>query len=260
MQARTTARDKTSTPAPSSSFAPLGQAVLESFSEGVVVFDAYGRMLYANQRARRVIDALDGNGGGRRGEGLRERLIAFGGRGRSLKQGSLELGEAVFLPDGDHVRTLAERERQAILVTLESTHGKLAETARRLGISRTTLCVGCGPTCCDRTGTEGAAPLRAPSAQARAASASRSGHAPGSHARQAIHHRGLRPLVRRGLRGDHLLRLLRPLLRDRGDRAVPRVRARLRAGIRSLRHFPAAQGRPQRVLLAGATRRPAAGR
>src|SRR5438445_13046631 len=93
MQARTTARDKTSTPAPSSSFAPLGQAVLESFSEGVVVFDAYGRMLYANQRARRVIDALDGNGGGRRGEGLRERLIAFGGRGRSLKQGSLERSE-----------------------------------------------------------------------------------------------------------------------------------------------------------------------
>ena len=139
MQARTTARDKTSTPAPSSSFAPLGQAVLESFSEGVVVFDAYGRMLYANQRARRVMDALDGNGGGRRGEGLRERLIAFGGRGRSLKQGSLELGEAVFLPDGDHVRTLAERERQAILDTLESSHGKLAETARRLGISRTTL-------------------------------------------------------------------------------------------------------------------------
>src|SRR6266581_1912430 len=33
----------------------------------------------------------------------------------------------------------AERERQAILDTLESTHGKLAETARRLGISRTTL-------------------------------------------------------------------------------------------------------------------------
>src|SRR2546429_4290059 len=90
MQARTTARDKTSTPAPSSSFAPLGQAVLESFSEGVVVFDAYGRMLYANQRARRVIDALDGNGGGRRGEGLRERLIALGGRGRSLKQGRSE--------------------------------------------------------------------------------------------------------------------------------------------------------------------------
>src|SRR2546430_15468472 len=130
MQARTTARDKTSTPAPSSSFAPLGQAVLESFSEGVVVFDAYGRMLYANQRARRVIDALDGNGGGRRGEGLRERLIAFGGRGRSLKQGSLELGEAVFLPDGDHVRTPAGRERPAILHTPQSTHREPGQTAR----------------------------------------------------------------------------------------------------------------------------------
>src|SRR2546425_6372953 len=111
MQARTTARDKTSTPAPSSSFAPLGQAVLESFSEGVVVFDAYGRMLYANQRARRVIDALDGNGGGRRGEGLRERLIAFGGRGRSLKQGSLELGEAGVPPGRGHLPHAAEGRR-----------------------------------------------------------------------------------------------------------------------------------------------------
>src|SRR2546422_2518332 len=53
---------------------------------------------------------------------------------------SLELGEVVFLPgaSGDSP-TLAERERQAILDTLEVTHGKLAETARRLGISRTTL-------------------------------------------------------------------------------------------------------------------------
>src|SRR2546428_4078674 len=120
MQARTTARDKTSTPAASSSFAPLGQAVLESFSEGVVVFDAYGRMLYANQRARRVMDALDGNGGGRRGEGLRERLIAFGGRRRSLKQGSLELGEAVFPPGRGPGRALGERGAQATLPTLQS--------------------------------------------------------------------------------------------------------------------------------------------
>src|SRR6266516_142899 len=97
------AREKNPSLPPPLSFAPLGQAVLESFSEGVVVFDAYGRMLYANQRARRVIDALDGNGGGRGGEGLRGRLIAFGGRGGSLNQGSLELGQAVFLPGGDHV-------------------------------------------------------------------------------------------------------------------------------------------------------------
>lgn len=110
---------------------------METFSEGLVVFDPHGRMLYANQRARRIIDALGTDAG--RGETLRQRLVAFGGRCRTLKQGSLELGEALFLPDGDNGRTLAERERQAILDTLETTHGKLAETARRLGISRTTL-------------------------------------------------------------------------------------------------------------------------
>jgi transcriptional regulator of acetoin/glycerol metabolism len=111
---------------------------MESFSEGVVVFDPYGRMLYANQRARRTIDAL-GDGAAHAGGGLRERLVSFGGRARTLKQGSLELGEVVFLSDGDGSPTLAERERQAILDTLQVTHGKLAETARRLGISRTTL-------------------------------------------------------------------------------------------------------------------------
>jgi len=138
MQGRMSAREKTSSLPPQPGFAPLGQAVLETFGEGVVVFDPYGRMLYANQRARRVIEGL-GDGAAHRGDHLRERLMAFGGRARTLKQGSMELGEAVFLPEGDHGRTLAERERQAILDTLEVTHGKLAETARRLGISRTTL-------------------------------------------------------------------------------------------------------------------------
>src|SRR5438309_11097084 len=138
MQGRMSAREKNSSLPPQPAVAPLGQAVLETFGEGVVVFDPYGRMLYANQRARRVIEGL-GDGATHRGDHLRERLVAFGGRARTLKQGSMELGEAVFLPEGDHGRTLAERERQAILDTLEVTHGKLAETARRLGISRTTL-------------------------------------------------------------------------------------------------------------------------
>ena len=132
------AREKNPSLPPPLSFAPLGQAVMETFSEGVVVFDPYGRMVYANQRARRTLDAL-GGGAPLRGENLRERLVAFGGRARTLKQGSLELGEVVFLSDGGESPTLAERERQAILDTLEVTHGKLAETARRLGISRTTL-------------------------------------------------------------------------------------------------------------------------
>ena len=139
MQGRMAAREKNPSLPPPLGFAPLGQAVMETFSEGVVVFDPYGRILYANQRARRTLDAL-GDGAPHRGDNLRERLTAFGGRARSLKQGSLELGEVVFLPGaGGDSPTLAERERQAILDTLEVTHGKLAETARRLGISRTTL-------------------------------------------------------------------------------------------------------------------------
>ena len=138
MHGRMSAREKHSSLPPQPAIAPLGEAVLETFGEGVVVFDPYGRMLYANQRARRVIEGL-GDGAAHRGDHLRERLMAFGGRARTLKRGSMELGEAVFLPEGDHGRTLAERERQAILDTLEVTHGKLAETARRLGISRTTL-------------------------------------------------------------------------------------------------------------------------
>src|SRR5436305_817157 len=72
------AREKNpSLPTPPS-FAPLGQAVMETFSEGVVVFDPYGRMLYANQRARHTLDAL-ADGTPHRGENLRDRLMAFGG-------------------------------------------------------------------------------------------------------------------------------------------------------------------------------------
>src|ERR1041385_5276765 len=108
------AREKTPGLPPQSSFAPLGQAVMESFGEGVVVFDPYGRMLYANQRARRTLDAV-GDGAAHRGENLRDRLVAFGGRLRSLKQGSVDLGEVIFLPDGEESPTLADRERQATI-------------------------------------------------------------------------------------------------------------------------------------------------
>src|SRR5205809_6263225 len=103
------AREKNPSLPPPLSFAPLGQAVMETFNEGVVVFDTYGRMLYANQRARRAIDAL-GDGVTHRGENLRDRLVTFGGRARALKQGSVELGEVAVLPDGEHSRTLADRD------------------------------------------------------------------------------------------------------------------------------------------------------
>ncbi len=138
MQSRMATREKSPMLPSPLSFAPIGQAVMESFSEGVVVFDTHGRMLYANHRARRLIESL-GDPAFLRGPALREHLVALGGRVRTLKHGPTDLGEAIFLADGDHAKTLAERERQAIVDTLEVTGGRLAETARRLGISRTTL-------------------------------------------------------------------------------------------------------------------------
>ncbi len=112
-------------------FSPLVRAVIDSVSEGIVIFDQQGRLLYANAPARRVID-------GQNGGDVRNRLQTLGARFTSLKSGAQNLGEAAILAQTGPL-TLAERERQAITATLQDTSGKLAETARRLGISRTTL-------------------------------------------------------------------------------------------------------------------------
>jgi PAS domain-containing protein len=133
-----TPREKTSQLPPPASLAPLGQAVMESFGDGVVVIDAYGRVVYANGLARRMA-GIDGDLGTQRAETLRPRLLGLGGRVSPLRAGSVNLGEVVFLPGAVQPRTLADRERQAIVDTLQGTRGRLAETARRLGISRTTL-------------------------------------------------------------------------------------------------------------------------
>ena len=111
-------------------FSPLARAVIDSVNEGVVRFDQQGRVLYANAAARRTIDGQNGD--------VRNRLQTLGARFAPLKNGAQNLGEAAILPLSG-ASTLAERERQAITDTLQDTSGKLAETARRLGISRTTL-------------------------------------------------------------------------------------------------------------------------
>lgn len=111
-------------------FSPLARAVMDSVSEGVVIFDQQGRVLYANAAARRSIEGQNGD--------VRNRLQTLGARFAPLKNGVQSLGEAAILPSAG-AATLAERERQAITDTLQDTSGKLAETARRLGISRTTL-------------------------------------------------------------------------------------------------------------------------
>lgn len=126
----------THTPTPSI-FSPLAKALLDGFAEGVVVFDPQGRVLYANSQAREALaEILDPS---EDSQNLLPRLAAMGGRLRPLRVGTLELGEAMFIPGLDGPTTLADRERDAIVRTLDQHAWKLAETAKHLGISRTTL-------------------------------------------------------------------------------------------------------------------------
>jgi transcriptional regulator of acetoin/glycerol metabolism len=117
-------------------FSPLAKAVLDGFSEGVVVFDRDARILYANQPAREALRVMDLSAGA---PDLQPRLAALGGRLSPLRIGALELGEAMFIPGIAGPTTLADREKEAIVKTLDAHGWKLAETARQLGISRTTL-------------------------------------------------------------------------------------------------------------------------
>jgi transcriptional regulator with AAA-type ATPase domain len=125
------------TPLPSV-FSPLAKALLDGFSEGVVVFDSHGKVLYANSQARAQLEGeIDLSS--ETAEELQPRLAALGGRIRSLRVGTLELGEALFLPAVEGPTTLAAREKDAIVHSLDAHAWKLAETAKSLGISRTTL-------------------------------------------------------------------------------------------------------------------------
>jgi AraC-like DNA-binding protein len=118
-------------------FSPLAKALLDGFSEGVVVFDPTGKILYANEPAREALADLEPDADD--SQNLMPRLAAMGGRLRPLRVGSLELGEAMFIPGIDGPTTLADREKDAIVRTLDAHAWKLAETAKSLGISRTTL-------------------------------------------------------------------------------------------------------------------------
>jgi transcriptional regulator of acetoin/glycerol metabolism len=112
----------------------LIRAVLESLGQGVAVFDADGRLVYANPPARRVVAESNGNG-----PDVRRALLNKQGHAVALRDGPTPIGEAVFITDNGLVGTLAEQEREAILEALSVTGGRLAEAARKLGISRTTL-------------------------------------------------------------------------------------------------------------------------
>jgi len=141
---------------------------METFSEGVIVFD-FLRPDGVREPAGAAYPGRPRGRGVASGENVRERLIAFGGRARTLKQGSVELGEVVFLPDGVDSPTLADRERQAILDTLEVTHGKACRDRATAWHQAAPLCGGgCVPMGSGPTGTEARARRRASNALCRA--------------------------------------------------------------------------------------------
>ena len=115
-------------------FSPLAKALLDAFSEAVIVFDPQGKVLYANQQAREL--GLDLS---RPAAELMPALAELGGRLKPIRVGNLDLGEAMFVQGTVGPTTLADREREAIVRSLDEHGWRLAETAKNLGISRTTL-------------------------------------------------------------------------------------------------------------------------
>jgi DNA-binding NtrC family response regulator len=116
---------------------PIVRAVLDARDEAAVVFGARGDVLYLNQAAQitlppaTITPSID--------SGLvRALLNTLGGDVVPLQSETQVLGEMIVVPQPNG-RTLAEREHDAIHETLRQTGGRLAQAARRLGISRTTL-------------------------------------------------------------------------------------------------------------------------
>jgi len=102
------------------------------------VFDQEGRILYLNASGRESLSEAGLDPTSEKDDLLPE-LAGLGGRLAPIRVGSLELGEAIFLPRREGPTTLADREKDAIVRSLESHSWRLAETAKTLGISRTTL-------------------------------------------------------------------------------------------------------------------------
>jgi transcriptional regulator of acetoin/glycerol metabolism len=120
---------------------PLTRAILEAVDNAAVVLDVDGGVAYANAGGRAVLDSVAADGADR--DTMLPKLSRLGSRVTPLWLGDEKVGEIVVVPmaapTAPSQSTLAERERDAIIHTLSETGGKLTESARRLGISRTTL-------------------------------------------------------------------------------------------------------------------------
>ena len=125
-----------------SPFSPVARAVFDAIDDALFVFDSHGQLMYANHVARQLVARLDGVRESSSADDLLPQLGRLGSRIVPLWSGDHRVGQAVFVPAGSNgasAETLAEREKQAIVETLNATGWRLTESARRLGISRTTL-------------------------------------------------------------------------------------------------------------------------
>ncbi|HXQ27942.1 MAG TPA: helix-turn-helix domain-containing protein [Gemmatimonadales bacterium] len=114
---------------------PIVRAVLEARDESIAVFDADGRVLFLNARATVAHGTPNG---APNATVLRAKLLASHARAIRLEAGGAVLGEILVVPRPEP-RLWVQREREAIHETLTRSGGKRGETARQLGISRTTL-------------------------------------------------------------------------------------------------------------------------
>ena len=103
---------------------------LDAVDEAILVCDRSGAVLHANRAARTLFAGAVPE---TRVEAL-QRVPAGGARERLVGGASV-----LVMTQREEILPLAERERRAIEAALRDSSWQLAQAARRLGISRTTL-------------------------------------------------------------------------------------------------------------------------
>jgi len=119
---------------------PIAKTLLNGFREGLIVFNVEGRIVFANDPARKTLAKLGIDLHGHARE-LEPWFDTLGGRSHPLRLSDLVVGTATFLPpvEATEPTRLADQEKEAIVRALDAHQWKLSATAERLGISRTTL-------------------------------------------------------------------------------------------------------------------------
>lgn len=121
-------------------FSPLAKTLLDAFAEGVVVFDTQGKVLYANEHARDL--GLDFSQTSRE---LMPQLAELGGRLKPLKVGTIDLGEAMFLPGTVGPKTSQSGKKKRSSAPSTPTDGAWPKRPRVLASAEPPCGAGCAP-------------------------------------------------------------------------------------------------------------------